>query len=37
VRKLVVTENVTLDGVMDLSDGWFEPLNATSTLLRDFL
>ena len=28
MRKLVVTENVTLDGVMDLSEGWFEPLNA---------
>jgi dihydrofolate reductase len=27
MRKLVVTENVTLDGVMDLSGGWFDPLN----------
>ena len=24
-RPLVVTENVTLDGVMDLSEGWFTP------------
>jgi dihydrofolate reductase len=27
MRKLVVTENITLDGVIDLSDGWFDPLN----------
>jgi hypothetical protein len=23
MRKLAVTENVTLDGVIDASDGWF--------------
>jgi hypothetical protein len=23
MRKLAVTENVTLDGVIDRSDGWF--------------
>jgi dihydrofolate reductase len=27
MRKLVVIENVTLDGVMDLAEGWFDPLN----------
>jgi dihydrofolate reductase len=26
-RKLVVTENITLDGVIDMSEGWFDPLN----------
>ncbi len=25
MRKLVVTENITLDGVIDASAGWFEP------------
>ena len=25
MRKLVVTENVTLDGVIDASEGWFAP------------
>jgi hypothetical protein len=25
MRKLVVTENVTLDGVIDASEGWFSP------------
>ena len=23
MRKLVVTENITLDGVIDMSGGWF--------------
>jgi dihydrofolate reductase len=27
MRKLVVTENITLDGVIDMAKGWFEPLN----------
>ena len=27
MRTLVVTENVTLDGVMDMSGGWFDPLD----------
>jgi dihydrofolate reductase len=27
MRKLVVTENITVDGVIDLSGGWFDPLN----------
>jgi dihydrofolate reductase len=27
VRSLIVTENVTVDGVMDLSAGWFDPLD----------
>jgi len=26
MRKLVVTENMTLDGVIDLAAGWFDPL-----------
>ena len=25
MRKLVVTENITLDGVIDASEGWFDP------------
>lgn len=27
MRRLVVTENITLDGVIDMRDGWFDPLN----------
>jgi dihydrofolate reductase len=27
MRTLVVTENVTLDGVMDMAGGWFDPLS----------
>ena len=27
MRKLVVTENITLDGVIDMSAGWFDPLD----------
>jgi dihydrofolate reductase len=27
VRRLVVTENITLDGVIDMAEGWFDPLN----------
>ena len=27
MRKLVVTENMTLDGVIDMAAGWFDPLN----------
>ncbi len=26
-RDLIVTENVTLDGVIDASEGWFDPAN----------
>ncbi|MFI0369062.1 dihydrofolate reductase family protein [Actinomadura sp. 1N219] len=26
MRKLVVTENITLDGVIDMAEGWFDPL-----------
>lgn len=26
MRKLVVTENITVDGVIDMADGWFDPL-----------
>jgi hypothetical protein len=25
MRKLVVTENITVDGVIDLAAGWFDP------------
>jgi dihydrofolate reductase len=28
MRKLVVTENISLDGVIDLTGGWFDPLDA---------
>jgi dihydrofolate reductase len=28
MRKLVVTENITLDGVIDASEGWFTPTGA---------
>jgi dihydrofolate reductase len=28
MRKLVVTENITLDGVIDASEGWFAPAGA---------
>ena len=27
MRKLVVTENITLDGVIDMAAGWFDPLS----------
>jgi dihydrofolate reductase len=27
MRKLVVTENITVDGVIDMSAGWFDPLD----------
>jgi len=27
MRTLVVTENISLDGVIDLAQGWFDPLN----------
>ena len=26
MRKLVVTENITIDGVIDMAAGWFDPL-----------
>lgn len=26
MRKLVVTENITVDGVIDMTGGWFDPL-----------
>jgi dihydrofolate reductase len=28
MRKLVITENITLDGVIDASEGWFAPADA---------
>lgn len=27
MRKLIVTENVTVDGVIDMAGGWFDPLS----------
>jgi dihydrofolate reductase len=27
MRKLVVTENITLDGVIDMTEDWFDPLD----------
>jgi hypothetical protein len=27
MRKLVVTENITIDGVIDMAGGWFDPLS----------
>jgi hypothetical protein len=30
MRELVVTENITLDGVIDASEGWFAPAGALS-------
>jgi dihydrofolate reductase len=35
VRKLVVTENITLDGVIDASDGWFAPSGEEDVDLSD--
>lgn len=32
MRTLVVTENLTLDGVMDMAEGWFDPLSAESDI-----
>ncbi|MGH3243232.1 MAG: dihydrofolate reductase family protein [Spirillospora sp.] len=29
MRRLVVTENITLDGVVDMAEGWFDPLDDT--------
>ena len=29
MRKLVVTENITLDGVIDATGGWFDPTDPT--------
>ena len=31
MRKLVVTENITLDGVIDASEGWFAPAGEEET------
>jgi dihydrofolate reductase len=30
VRDLIVTENITLDGVIDATEGWFDPAGADS-------
>jgi dihydrofolate reductase len=32
MRKLVVTENITIDGVIDASGGWFVPGHETADL-----
>jgi dihydrofolate reductase len=37
LRKLIVTENITLDGVIDASDGWFTPTGAEDVDMSDVL
>lgn len=37
MRDLVVTENITLDGVIDAADGWFNPGDTGETDLSDVL
>lgn len=32
MRKLVVTENISVDGVIDASGGWFAPGDDTADL-----
>ena len=27
MRKLVITQNITLDGSIEMLDGWFDPRN----------
>ncbi|HWM03858.1 MAG TPA: dihydrofolate reductase family protein [Actinophytocola sp.] len=34
MRKLIVTENITLDGVIDASQGWFSPADDGSDLVE---
>jgi hypothetical protein len=34
MRKLVVTENITLDGVIDITEGWFDPRRASVRGMR---
>ncbi len=31
MRSLVVTENITIDGVIDAAEGWFAPPARTTT------
>ena len=33
MRNLVITENITLDGVVDASEGWFAPFEEMRGLL----
>jgi hypothetical protein len=28
MRELIVTENITLDGVIEATEGWFDPADA---------
>src|SRR3954451_24823158 len=37
VRDLVITENITLDGVIDASEGWFSPANAGEQDMSDLV
>jgi dihydrofolate reductase len=37
VRDLVITENITLDGVIDASEGWFAPADAGETDMSDLI
>jgi hypothetical protein len=32
--ELVVTENITLDGVIDATEGWFDPAGTTRSTPR---
>jgi dihydrofolate reductase len=34
MRKLVVTENITVDGVIDMATGWFDPLADQSDVIE---
>jgi dihydrofolate reductase len=37
VRDLIVTENITIDGVIDASEGWFSPAGAESVDMSDLV
>ena len=31
MRELIVTQNITLDGVIDAAEGWFDPSDGEGT------
>src|SRR4051794_14226209 len=37
MRDLIITENITLDGVIDASEGWFSPADAGETDTSDLV
>ena len=37
MRKLIITENITVDGVIDASGGWFQPGDAGDTDVTDLI